>query len=153
MNKFIKILFLLFISCIIKTGVSFSEETKIKIGLLAPLSGENALLGDQIIKSIRMALNDINDNKIEIYPKDTQSDPNITLRSAVELEQMGINLVIGPIFHKNLIYLKEVESITFLSLTASKPSVGSSSNNILGLLMSDLAVPTDLLSPPDKLKQ
>ena len=115
MNNLFKILLSVFL--IFKTSISFSENTKIKIGVLVPLSGENASLGEQVINSIRMALIDIDDNKIEIYPKDTRSDPNIALRSALELEQMGINLVIGPIFHKNLIYLKEVESITFLSLT------------------------------------
>ena len=30
---------------------------------------------------------------------------------------MGINIVIGPVFYKSLIYLDEVENITFLSLT------------------------------------
>ena len=115
MNNFFKILLSIFL--IFKTSISFSDDTKIKIGVLVPLSGENSSLGEQIINSIRMALIDIDDNKMEIYPKDTGSDPNITLRSALELEQMGINLVIGPIFHKNLVYLEEVESITFLSLT------------------------------------
>ena len=115
MNNFFKTLF--FILLIFKSTISFSDDTKIKIGVLAPLSGENKDLGQQIINSIRMALIDIDDNKIEIYPKDTKSDPNITLRSALELEKMGINLVIGPIFYENLIFLKEVENITFLSLT------------------------------------
>ncbi len=117
MNRFLKILFILFLSFMLETSVSYSDQSKIKIGLLVPLSGENAPLGEQIIKSIRMALNDIDDNKIEFYPKDTASDPNVTLRSAKELEQMGITLVIGPIFYKNLIYLNEVKNITFLSLT------------------------------------
>ena len=115
MNIFFKILLFLFL--IFKFSYSFSEETKIKIGILAPLSGENASLGKQIINSIRMALIDINDNKIEIYPKDTKSDPAIALRSALELEKMGISLVIGPVFYKNLAYLNEVKNITFLSLT------------------------------------
>ena len=117
MNRFLKILFILFLSFTLENSVSYSDQSKIKIGLLVPLSGENASLGEQIIKSIRMALNDIDDNKIEFYPKDTASDPNVTLRSAKELEQMGITLVIGPIFYKNLIYLNEVKNITFLSLT------------------------------------
>ena len=64
-----------------------------------------------------MALIDIKDNDIEIYPKDTRSDPDATLRSALEFEKMGISLVIGPIFHKNLLFLDKVKSITFLSLT------------------------------------
>ena len=115
MNNFLKILF--FLLLVSKTTISFSDDTKIKIGVLAPLSGDNKDLGKQIVNSIRMALIDIDDNRIEIYPRDTKSNPNITLRSALELEKMGINLVIGPIFHENLIYLKEVENITFLSLT------------------------------------
>ena len=115
MNIFFKILCFLFL--LSKTTYSFSEDTKIKIGVLAPLSGENSALGKQIISSIRMALIDINDDKIEIYPKDTSSDPNIALRSALELEKLGITLVIGPVFYENLFHLQEVENITFLSLT------------------------------------
>ena len=115
MNIFFKILCFTFF--LFKTTALFSEETKIKIGVLAPLSGENSNLGKQIISSIRMALIDINDDQIEIYPKDTRSDPNIALRSALELEKLGITLVIGPVFYKNLLHLHEIENITFLSLT------------------------------------
>ncbi len=115
MNNFFKILFFVFL--IFKTPISFSDDTKIKVGVLAPLTGENKDLGNQIINSLRMALIDIDDNKIEIYPKDTKSDPKITFQSALELEKMGINLVIGPVFYENLIFLKDLENITFLSLT------------------------------------
>ncbi len=117
MNKFLKILFSIFFVLLFETSISYSEESKIKIGVLAPLSGEDASLGKQILNSIRMALIDIKDNNIEIYPKDTRSDPDITLRSALEFDKMGISLVIGPVFHKNLLYLDKVKNITFLSLT------------------------------------
>ena len=82
-----------------------------------PLSGENALIGEQIVKATRLALKDINSDKLEIIPKDTKSDPNKTLRSAIELDKLGINLVIGPVFYKNLSYLNEVKNLTFLSFT------------------------------------
>ena len=52
----------------------FASE-KIKIGLIVPLSGENSLIGEKIIKSIRMAINKINDERVEIIPKDTKSNP------------------------------------------------------------------------------
>ena len=117
MNKFFKILFSIFLVLLFETSISYSEETKIKIGVLVPLSGENASLGKQILNSIRMALIDIKNNDIEIYPKDTRSDPDITLRSALEFEKMGISLVIGPVFYKNLLFLDKVKNITFLSLT------------------------------------
>lgn len=94
-----------------------AEERKIKIGLLAPLTGDNSKLGNQIVKSVQLALKDINSDLIEIFPRDTQSNPDVTLRSAIELQQNGINLVIGPIFYESLVYLDQVNDITFLSLT------------------------------------
>ena len=117
MNKILKLLSIIIFYLFLLSGSSISDENKIKIGLLVPLSGDNAELGKQIIKATRMALKEINTDTIEIYPKDTQSDPNITLRSAKEFELMGINLVIGPVFYNNLIYLNEINNITFLSLT------------------------------------
>ena len=39
---------------------SFASE-KIKIGLVVPLSGENKELGESILKSVRLAVNDIDD--------------------------------------------------------------------------------------------
>jgi len=117
MNKFFIILFLSFCNLIFSINSSFAEENKVKIGLLVPLSGDNAEIGKQIVKATRLALKDINSDKIEIFPKDTQSDPNKTLRSAIELSQIGINLVIGPVFYENLAYLDEVKEVTFLSFT------------------------------------
>ncbi len=117
MNKILTILFLFFSNFFLIINSSLSEENKVKIGLLVPLSGDNAEIGKQIIKATRLALKDINSDKIEIFPKDTQSDPNKTLRSAYELKNSGINLIIGPVFYENLVYLDEAKSLTFLSLT------------------------------------
>tara|TARA_B100000768_G_scaffold65632_1_gene63097 strand:+ start:18 stop:1172 length:1155 start_codon:yes stop_codon:yes gene_type:complete len=117
MNKIFIILFLSFYNLFFTNGLGFAEENKVKIGLLVPLSGENAEIGEQIIKATRLALKDINSEKLEIFPKDTQSDPNKTLRSAIELKELGINLVIGPVFYQNLAYLDEVKDLTFLSFT------------------------------------
>jgi len=117
MNKFFIILFLSFYSLIFIFNFSFAEENKVKIGLLVPLTGDNAEIGKQIVKATRLALKDINSDKIEIFPEDTQSDPNETLRSAIKLNQLGVNLVIGPVFYDNLAYLDEVKDITFLSFT------------------------------------
>ncbi len=117
MNKVFKFFSYIFLNLLILSLPLSSEETKIKIGLLVPLTGDNSKIGKQIIQSVQLALKDIKKNNIEIYPKDTKSNPNQTLRSAIELEKLGINLVIGPVFYENLIYLNEVENLTFLSLT------------------------------------
>ena len=64
-----------------------------------------------------MALNDIGTNRIEIYPKDTNANPNKALQSAVELKNSGVKIIIGPVFFKSLIYLEDVSDIIFLSFT------------------------------------
>ena len=117
MNNIFKNFFFIFLTIFLTNSNVSSEEKKIKIGVLVPMTGENKELGQLIIKSTRMALEDINTNILEIYPKDTASDPNQTLKSAQEFLEMGIDIVVGPIFYKSLIYLDELENITFLSLT------------------------------------
>ena len=56
------------------------------------------LLTNSIIKSTRMALNDIGTNKIEIYPKDTNLDPNKSLESALELKNKGYTGIVDEFF-------------------------------------------------------
>ena len=117
MNKIFIILFLSFCNLFIVINYGITEENKVKIGLLVPLTGDDAKIGKQILKSTRLALKDIDSSKLEIFPRDTQSDPKKTLLSANELRDLGINLIIGPVFYKNLIYLDEVEDLIFLSFT------------------------------------
>ena len=66
------------------------------------MTGDDKKLGKLIIESVRIALKDIDTSQLEIYPKDTGINPTETLKSAFELKEMGVNIVIGPIFHKNL---------------------------------------------------
>jgi ABC-type branched-subunit amino acid transport system substrate-binding protein len=116
MNKIIKIiLFLAFAFSI--APVALLANDKIKIGLLVPLTGKNSEIGQSIIKSARLAINTINNASIEIIPKDTRSNPEVTLMAAKELVNSGIKIVIGPVFNENLIYLDELSELTFLALT------------------------------------
>jgi ABC-type branched-subunit amino acid transport system substrate-binding protein len=116
MNKIIKIiLFLAFAFSI--APVALLANDKIRIGLLIPLTGKNSEIGQSIIKSARLAINTINNASIEIIPKDTQSNPEVTLAAAKELANSGIKIVIGPVFNESLIYLDELSGLTFLALT------------------------------------
>ncbi len=117
MYKFFKIVIFIIFNFLFFNQLSFSNEEKIKIGLLVPLTGEDKQIGNQIVKSTRIALKDINSKKIEIYPKDTGSDPNKTIKSAIELKQIGVKIVIGPVFYKSLNYLDEIQDMVFVSLT------------------------------------
>tara|TARA_Y100000741_G_C18243427_1_gene554535 strand:+ start:14 stop:1168 length:1155 start_codon:yes stop_codon:yes gene_type:complete len=113
-TKIISIILFIFLTSINTT--SYSSE-KIKLGLLVPITGSNAYIGKSIIKATRMAVNKINYPNLIIIPKDTGSNPNQTLLSANEFKDEGINLVIGPVFQDNLIFLDQLNEMTFLSLT------------------------------------
>jgi len=117
MYKFFKIITLLIFNFLCLYSLVYSSEEKIKIGLLIPLSGENKEIGHQILKSTRIALKDINSSKLEIYPRDTKSDPNKTIKSAIELKNIGVKIVIGPIFYKSLNFIDEIKDMIFVSLT------------------------------------
>jgi hypothetical protein len=116
MNKIIKIILLLTLTFLVSIKEIVASE-KIKIGLLVPLTGKDSEIGKSIIKSTRLAINKIDNFSIEIIPRDTQSNPQSTLRAAKELAELNIKIVIGPVFNENLIYLDELTGITFLSLT------------------------------------
>ena len=120
MKKFFSILLfcILFIinSSVISQG---SEESKklLKIGVLLPLSGEYENLGNSFLKAIQLALYDISDNEVIIYPKDSKANPLDTYKAAKEFEKEGIKIVIGPIFYESLERLNEINNITFISMT------------------------------------
>ena len=117
MIKLIKILIFISVSANLLFLQAAKSNEKIKIGLLVPMSGTNKDIGRSIIKAVSLAVKDINSNLIEIYPKDTATRPNQTLKSAFELQEMGIKVIIGPVFHESITYLDEMKNLTFLSLT------------------------------------
>jgi len=129
MKKFIQFIIFTFIGLILNIFQSLADE-KIKIGLVVPLSGEYKEIGNSILKSTRMAINKIDDLRIEIIPRDTRSNPETTLRVSKELYEQGIKIIIGPVFNKNLIYLDELNKVTFLSL--SNTNINNPKNIISG---------------------
>ena len=116
MKKIIQFIIFTLIGLILNIH-QISADEKIKIGLIVPLSGEYKKIGDSILKATRLAINKIDNNKIKIIPKDTRADPKVTLKVSKELQEQGIKIIIGPVFNKNLEYLKDLKEVTFLSLS------------------------------------
>ena len=111
------IIFLKVFLIIVLTNLRAISDEKIKIGLIVPLSGEYSYIGKSILKSTRMALDKINDERITIIPKDTKANPIDTLKVSNELYNNGIKIIIGPVFNESNKYLDELNEITFLSFT------------------------------------
>tara|TARA_B100000401_G_C52810180_1_gene723318 strand:- start:199 stop:1347 length:1149 start_codon:yes stop_codon:yes gene_type:complete len=92
-------------------------NSEIKIGLLAPFSGEFASIGESVFGSARIAVNKINNNMISILPRDTKGNNFETLKRVEELYVEGVRIFIGPVFNKNLKGLEKFQDAYFLSLT------------------------------------
>ena len=116
MKTFIKFIYILTFVCFLNNFANSDE--KIKIGLIVPLSGENAEIGNSILNSVRLAINSVNDSNIEIIPRDTKSDPSQTLNVSKNLyEKYGVKIIIGPVFNKSNLLLNKLPEVTFLSFT------------------------------------
>ena len=99
------------------TGTSEENENILKIGILLPLSGKFQNTGESFLKAIQLALFDIGNKNIKIYPKDSKANALDAYLSAREFEKLGIKIVVGPIFYESLERLNEIHNITFISLT------------------------------------
>lgn len=98
-----------------------SNENKnddfLKIGILAPFSGEYKYLGENILHSINLALHDINDDSIKIYPKDSGSNLKGIKSSCEEFRNEGIKIIIGPVESEFLKEINNFDDLIFLSLS------------------------------------
>jgi len=101
------------------------NEKILKIGVLLPLSGKFQNIGQSFLKAIQLAMYEIGNKKIIIYPKDSKANSLNAYLSAKEFEELGINIVIGPIYYESLERLKEIKGITFISLTNKTKKIPS----------------------------
>ena len=125
MKKLIIFFILSYLSCTINSSAAEESvnnnidqnEKYLKIGVLLPLSGKFQNIGHSFLKAIQLASFDIKDKNIIIYPKDSKGNALGAYLAAKEFEEMGIKIVIGPIFYESLERLNEINSITFISFT------------------------------------
>ncbi len=114
-NKFLIILSYIFI---IFNSNLFSEEKDniLKVGLLAPLSGEYKELGDSLLYSLQLALKEIGDKNIHIIPRDTGYANKEKLNIAIkEIKSEGANIIIGPINNEEFLEVQKFNDMIFVS--------------------------------------
>ena len=93
------------------------NDNLLKIGVLAPFTGEFKDLGETVLHAVNLALNDIGNDSIKIYPKDSGSDKKKILKACEEFQNEGIKIIVGPIDSKHLNELNNFQDLIFLSLS------------------------------------
>jgi len=69
----------------------------VKVGLLLPLSGPNAGLGQGMLDAAAMALFDVPGSRVELEPRDTRGTAEGAAAAAREVLDDGAQLLIGPL--------------------------------------------------------
>ena len=103
----------------------------LKIGLLAPFSGDNKELGDSLLLSSQLALNEINDNRIMIIPGDSGTNNPTKINIAInEFVEAGAKIIIGPTDFKSFKEIKKYNDLIFISPSNMSPNI---TNNIISI--------------------
>ena len=124
---FLSYIFLLFNSNLIAD----ENDKKLKVGLLAPFSGEYKSLGESLLLSTQLALGEINNKNIIIFPRDSGSNDKAKLNKAIkEIIDKGINIIIGPMTSSSHEELKKYSDTIFISLSNKEPKI---SNNVINI--------------------
>ena len=105
------------------SNVLTSENNKtLKVGLLAPLSGKYAELGNSLLYSLQLALDEINDKNIFIIPKDAGFNEKDKLDAAIkEIKSEGANIIIGPISNNEFELVRKFNNTIFISPSNISP--------------------------------
>ena len=94
--------------------------SKIKVGVLLPLTGENKELGNLILNALELALFQTESKKIHLIIKDTEADPKKTKIILKSLIKENVNLFIGPLYSKSLVAVESFaldKQVKFFALT------------------------------------
>ena len=126
------ITFLLYIFILFNYNLLANEnDGKLSIGLLAPFSGEYKNLGESLLLSTQLALDEINDEDIIIIPRDSGSNDKNKLNLAIkEIVNNGAKIIIGPMSHTSFKELEKYRDTIFISLSNKEPKISSNVINI-----------------------
>ena len=125
--KFFSCIFILFSNNLI----SADTGKKLRVGLLAPFSGEYRNLGESLLLSTQLALNEINDKNIVIIPRDSGTNDKDKLNLAIkEIINNGAKIIIGPMTSSSFNELDKYRDTIFISLSNKEPKI---SNNVINI--------------------
>ena len=124
-SKFL--LFLIYILFIFNSNLLSEEKNEIlKVGLLAPLTGPYSEIGNSLLYSLQLALEEINDNNVFIIPRDAGFNDKEKLVSAIkDIKSQGVKIIIGPINNEEFEEVKKFSDLIFLSPSNITPEFSS----------------------------
>ena len=150
-----KFLIILSYLTIFFNSIVLSEDKNqfLKIGLLAPLSGEYKELGNSLLYSLQLALEEIGDKNLFIIPRDSGFENKVKLNAAIkDLKSQNVKVIIGPISNDDFKELKKYNDLIFISPSNISPEFTDNIISVGVSLESQLFALTNFLKKQKKIK-
>tara|TARA_B100002019_G_C21262259_1_gene597422 strand:+ start:76 stop:1230 length:1155 start_codon:yes stop_codon:yes gene_type:complete len=132
---------------------SAEDEKILKVGLLAPLSGQYEELGNSLLYSLQMALEEIDDQNVFIVPRDSGFNNDEKLTNAIkDLVTQNVNVIIGPISYQEFKIAQKFNNLIFISPSNINPEFSSNIISVGISLESQLIALTKFLKKQNRKK-
>lgn len=129
-NFCIKFFFLLFLLLNL-TIAGNSKNQSLRIGAILPLTGDYQELGNKILKTFELTIFELSNVDVTLIPFDNNSTEAGTRFAFKELQTQKVDIVLGPIFMKNLLSITQEENFSkYIFISLSNNNVGLPSNVI-----------------------
>ena len=124
------------------------DNKSIRIGLLAPLTGTYSELGNSLLYSLQLALEEINDERVIIVPRDSGFNEKEKLNEAInDIKSSNVKIVIGPITNEEFEIAEKHNDLVFVSPSNINSNF---SNNIISI---GISLESQLLALLDFIKK
>jgi len=119
--------------------VPLGPGQKAMVGLLLPLSGPNASLGQGMLDAAQMALFDVKGGRVALLPRDTRGTAEGAAAAARDALDQGSRLLIGPLTAPEVEAVKPLARERGVSVLAFSTAVNVAGDGayVLGLLPSE----------------
>lgn len=95
---------------------------KIRLGLLLPLSGPSAPIGEALLEAAQLALFDMRERRILLLPRDTKGTAEGAAEAAQAAITDGAEVLLGPVFASN------ITAVTSIAQSANIAVIGFSTD-------------------------
>lgn len=129
-NFCIKFFFLSFLLLNLTIAAN-SKNQSLRIGAILPLTGDYQELGNKILKTFELTIFELSNVDVTLIPFDNNSTEAGTRFAFKELQTQKVDIVLGPIFMKNLLSITQEENFSkYIFISLSNNNVGLPSNVI-----------------------
>jgi len=115
-----------------------------RIGVLLPLTGDLANMGESYVAALNLALGEITNTPgmpdIELVIEDTGTSPSIAYDKLVTMRTQGVHIVLGPETSAECHVLKDyadANDVLLLSSSSTAPSLAITNDNLMRMTIDD----------------